>query len=261
MRFLFTVLLSVILFSCKNKTAPTSKTVSGDSLSHPVVSSASESEIQLLIDSIKACKPIKLSISEDHSDVDELIPIGYNDHGTIAFLINENSGGASGLFMGIIPAYEDFKMETKLDMDEEPDSILEKNKAFIYYALRSQGIVLKNDVQIMSADSLQKIYGIKFDIKKTYGPVNPDDPSGKKTLASIEMNWKQGDTPYPSNIINEKYSISYNVYDSYISDCLVVKGAEGEFGFVVVVTEERGFEGYTRKSIEVIHLGVIKSKN
>ncbi len=213
-----------------------------------------------VLDSIRSCKPLKLSLSEDHSDVDELIPLGYNDHGSFAYLVNENSGGSSGLHFGIIPAYEDFKLESRLGMDEETDSILLRNRELITAALHSQGIKLQQQVQQVPADSLQKNYGIRFEVKKTYGPRNPDDPSGKKTLATVEISWRQGDSEYPSFLVNKRFSPAWGVYDLYISDCLLIPGQEGSFGFVVLVTEESGFEGYTRKSIEVEQIGVVKGK-
>jgi len=256
-----TLLLFIVcssLFACKENKAP-AKT----SDKEPVVKSvttSSEKTIQEVLDSIRSVKPMTLTINAEHSDVDELIPLGYNNHGSLAYLINENSGGSSGLQFGILPAYQDFKLEASLGMDDENDSMLIRNKELIYYALRSQGIKLGNTVQKTSADSLQKKYGIKFDLKKTYGAPYVDDPSGKKTLTSIEINWKQGDSMYPSFLYSEKYSPTHGVYDIYISDYLLIPGEEGLFGFAVIVTEGMGFEGYTRKSIEVKDFGVVEGR-
>jgi hypothetical protein len=256
-----TLLLFIVcssLFACKENKDPVKATDK-----EPVVKSVttgSEKTIQEVLDSIRSIKPMTLTINAEHSDVDELIPLGYNNHGSLAYLINENSGGASGLQFGIIPAYQDFKLESQLGMDDENDTMLLRNKELLYYALRSQGVKLGNSVQKTSADSLQKKYGIKFDVKKAYGAPYADDPSGKKTLASIEINWKQGDSMYPSFLYSEKYSPTHGVYDIYISDYLLIPGEEGLFGFVVIVTEGMGFEGYTRKSIEVKQIGVVKGK-
>lgn len=256
-RSVFLLLMTVvILFSCKQGKSP--DTAAGKEPVSRTAPAGLEKSMQLVLDSIRSFKPMKLSINEEHSDVDELIPLGYNEHGSFAYLVNENSGGSSGMHFGILPAYQDFMLEARLGMDDEPDTILTRNRELIYHALRSQGIRLNNAVRKTTADSLQKEYGIRFDIKKTYGASNPDDPSGKKTLATIEISWKQGDTEYPSYLYGQKYAPAHSIYDVYISDCLLIPGQEGISGFVVLVTEGSGFEGYTRKSIELKQIGVVK---
>jgi len=256
-----TLLLFIVcssLFACKENKAP-AKTTDKEPVVK-TVTTGSEKGMQEVLDSIRSFQPMKLAINEEHSDVDELIPLGYNNHGSLAYLINENSGGASGLQFGILPAYQDFKLESQLGMDDENDTMLLRNKELIYYALRSQGIKLGTTVQKTSGDSLQKKYGIKIDVKKTYWASFVDDPSRKKTLTSIEINWKQGDSMYPSFLYSEKYSPTHGIYDIYISDYLLISGEEGLFGFVVVVTEGMGFEGYVRKSIEVKDIGVVEGR-
>lgn len=251
----FLLIVSVFIHSCKEK-----KDAGADNGKQVAVPSkqAPSGNIQGMLDSIRSFKPLQLSFSDAHSDVDALIPLGFNNHGTFAYLVDENSGGASGLKLGILPAYQDFSLESQLGMDEEKDTILLRNKELVYHALRSQGIRLVNAVQKSSADSLKKLYDIQFEIKKTWGAPNPDDPSGKKTLASVEINWKQGESLYPSFLYSEKHAVSHSIYDTYISDYILVPGEEGIFGFVVIVTESLGFEGYTRKSIEVKDIGVVK---
>jgi hypothetical protein len=255
--FLFTTVL--IIAACKEKKAGINNVSDEDSPGNVIAGNVAD--MTSLVDSIRRFKPMKLSITTDHSDVDELIPLGYNNHGTFAYLVSENSGGASGLHLGILPAYEDFNLQSRLDSDEENDTILVQNKALIYQALRSQDIRLQNSVSTISADSLQKMYGIMFEVQKTYGPGDPDYDPNKKLLSSVQVRYRQGETDYPSEISHKAFTMSNAVYDVYISDHLVITGEEGLFGFVVLVTEGRGFEGLTRKAIELVSLGVIKGRD
>lgn len=251
----FLLIVSVFIHSCKEK----KDSGAGNGKQEAVSSKqASSGNIQGMLDSIRSFKPLQLSFSDEHSDVDALIPLGYNRHGSLAYLIDENSGGSSGLHLGILPAYQDFSLESQLGMDEEKDTILLRNKELVYQALQSQGIQLGKPVEKLTVEELKKKYAVTFEVKKTYGAPNPDDPSGKKTLASVEINWRQGDSDYPSMVTNERFNSSYSIYDVYISDCLVIPGEEGVFGFVVLVTESLGFEGYTRKSIKLEQIGVVK---
>jgi hypothetical protein len=255
--FLYLLLIvSLTLYSCKGKKESASNTGKQE----PVASKQTNSTAtnKEMLDSILSFKPVKLSINEEHSDVDGLIPLGYNNHGSFAYLVDENSGASSALHFGILPAYQDFSLESQLGMDEEKDTILLRHQELVCNALQSQGVRLKNEIQKISKDSLQKLYGIRFEIKKTYGAPDPDDPSGKKMLASVEINWRQDDSEYPSMITNERYQAYDSVHDVYISDCFIFPGEEGLFCFVVLVTESRGFEGYIRKSIEVKQIGVVK---
>ncbi|MEO7983369.1 MAG: hypothetical protein ABI688_04730, partial [Bacteroidota bacterium] len=114
MKNVATILLitSVFLFSCKQE-----KKAGESNTDQPAIktidSNRSDKNMQAVLDSIKGYKPIKLSINEEHSDVDELIPLGYNNHGSFAYLINENSGGSSGMHFGVLPAYEDFSLASR----------------------------------------------------------------------------------------------------------------------------------------------------
>lgn len=258
-KYFFLISTLLLIIACKEKAGINS--ISNEDSSGSNVITGNIADITSLVDTIRSFKPMKLSFTADHSDVDELIPLGYNNHGTFAYLVSENSGGASGLHLGILPAYVDFNLQSRLGMDEENDTILIRNKALIYHALRSQNIRLLNSVSTISADSLQKKYDIRFDVQKTYGSADPDYDPKKKLVSSIQIRYSQGVTDYPSEITHKSFTTSDAVYDVYISDHLVISGEEGLFGFVVLVTEGRGFEGYTRKSIELVSLGVIKGRD
>jgi hypothetical protein len=60
--------------------------------------------------------------------------------------------------------------------------------------------------------------------------------------------------------VNKKPHPYESIYDIYISDCIVIPHRDGDMGYLVVVTESRGFEGYIRKSIEVVPIGVLETK-
>lgn len=249
MRYLTTAVLFVTILSCNQKTAD-NKTTS------PAVKPSS-SEIDKVMDSLLSFKPFPLTIQTEKSDVDEFIPIGYNEEGSIAYFISENTGGSSAVRFDIVPSFGFFTMQSSFDQDMWLDSILPNNKEFIYHSLKTAKIKLDNKLKKISFDSLKARYKYVFEIKKTMGPPDPEWDNGKKTLASISMSYHAADNNYPVWIMNKSYVSTDNVYDIYISDCFTVRGRDGEYGYMVIVTERLGFEGYTRKTIQLESLGLM----
>lgn len=253
-RFIILLPFLIALASCKQAK---NSTLEKEKMSEQSLDTSPDKKIQEVIDSILSFKPMKLNISEERSDVDALIPLGHNNHGSFAFIKDENSGASSAVNFYILPAYQDFKLESQFEVDEPIDSVIPKNKEFIYYALKKAGIQLGNTIDKISQDSLEKKYKVRFDVKKTYGAANTDYGSNQKTLSSVLINCYHGISEFPFQIVNENFPVSHGVYDVSISDYLVIPGEEGVFGFVVLVTESIGFEGYRRKSFEVIQVGAV----
>ena len=106
MKAIIAFVLSISLLSCKLSKKPESK--------EPAVkSNVGNSELRKTIDSLAHFKPLSLTIdSAVRSDVDELIPVGYNDNGSFAYFINENSGGASQVAFHISPVYQLFSVHS-----------------------------------------------------------------------------------------------------------------------------------------------------
>ena len=257
MRFacLFTLVMLTLL-SCQDKTSG-AKNGSGERSDSISVSNSDDSKkMRDLIDSIRQFKPIKLSFNADQSDVDELIPVGVSPEASFAFILNRNGGGASTVHFEIASSNDPFSMQADFDMENELDTILIQNKELFFYALKSSGVRLQNSVRVISMDSLKQ-YVLKFDITRYWGYPNKDDPSGKKILNSISIKYHKGDQ-VPISLIEKSFSPDEGVYDVYISDCIAIQGKEGVYGFAVKVTESAGFEGYTRKAVEIVPVGLIE---
>lgn len=253
-RVLLTALLLLFIASCKQETKSTPEPGKKVEQSQEPVS---DKKIQALIDTLLTFQPMKLNIIKERSDVDGLIPIGHNDHGSFAFIKEQDSGGAYDVIFQVLPAYEEFKLESMIGSDEGLDSILPRNKELIYYALKKANIKLDNSISKISEDSLKQKYKVRFEVKKTYGAPNTEYGSNQKTLSSVLINCFHGNTEYPWEIINDHYTSSHGVYDVWISDYLVLPTEEGVAGFIVLVTESIGFEGYRRKSFDVMQIGMV----
>jgi hypothetical protein len=251
MRLLLGISAFVFLLSCNQ-----SKTE--DSEKKPDLIAGKNPSIDSVIDSINNFKALPLTIKDEHSDVDELIPVGYNDQGSLAYFINENTGASNSVRFDIVSPYDDFTSRSIFSRDEGIDSTLLKNKRLFYELLVTGGIKLHNNIQKLSIDSLKRIYGIIFDTRKTFGGPVPDYTS-VKTLATVSIKYHQDDHPEMS-VINKKYSPSDGIYDQYVSDILVVPSGKERYGFMVIVLESLGFEGYTRKTIEVSPMGALENK-
>lgn len=242
------------LLACNNKPTSNKQPVKKDP-SDPAAT-VSGSGFNALIDSMRDFKPAVLSIPEERSDLDNIIPVGYNDHGSFAYFHEKDMGGAVDYEFHIQPTYDKFEVMLSLDMEEQGDSVLDYNKELIGQALRSAQVKLNNSIQRITVAELEKKYKIRFSSNKTWGPPNADYGSDKKTLSSVNISYKRGDDGYSTYIINENYPSSWGVWDCYVSDIILVPTKElGIFGFVVLVTESIGFEGYTRKEIKLVSLG------
>lgn len=250
------LLLSILILAASCKQAKNS-TLEKEKMSEESLDTSPDKKMQEIMDSILAFKSMKLNITEERSDVDRLIPVGHNNHGTFAFIKEEDSGGGYAVVFQVLPAYQEFKMEATFGADESLDTILPQNKELLYYALKKAGIKLQNSIDTISKDSLEKKYKVRFEVKKTYGAPNTEYGSNQKTLSSVLINCYHGDSPYPFELANDKFTANQGIYDVGISDYLVLPGDEGVFGFVVLVTESIGFEGYRRKSFDVIQIGAV----
>ncbi len=240
-----------IVIACNNNS--TSK--DQQAKKNPTFHSETSKGFDALIDSLRDLKPATLSIPEERSDLDNIIPIGYNDHGSFAYFLEEDMGGAVGYKFHIQPTYDVFSVELSLDMEMQGDSVLDINKYLIGHALRTADIKLNNTIQRISVAELEKKYKIRITTNKIFGPPNTDYDEKRKTLTSVNISHDRGDG-YPTNMINENYPSTWVVWDCYVSDIILVPTKElGMFGFAVIVTESLGFEGYTRKSIELVRLG------
>lgn len=255
-KLLVVVLISLIIHSCKQSQSPDKKNT--DQTGNNNAGKDSEA-MSKAIDSITHYKSLRLTIDSVLSDVDELIPVGYNDNGSFAYFINENNGGASQVDFHISPVYEVFSVHSSFDMDLDLDSVISSHSAFIYHSLLAGRIRLTNQFGKLSLDSLGKAYGHKFDNKKNFGPADPDDGSGRRLLSSVLITYRRYDEN-TVEVINRKLPATSSIYDIYISDCISIPNRDGDLGFLVVVTESRGFEGHTRKSIEVVPIGVLETK-
>lgn len=253
MKLFVAVLLSLTLLSCKQSSKIEDKDPKETN------SNSASTDHSKIIDSLVRFKPMPLAIDLANSDVDELIPVGYNDNGSFAYFINENNGGASQVDFHINSVYEVFSVHSSFDMDLDLDSVLSSHSAFIYHSLLDGRVRLTNQLRKLSTDSMGIQYGFKFDNKKSFGPADPDDGSGRKLLSSVLITYRR----YEENtveVVNKKLPATVSIYDMYVSDCIAVPGRDGDLGFLVVVTESRGFEGHTRKSIEVVPIGVLETK-
>src|SRR5688500_13975520 len=248
MKFLSAIVL-VIIISCNQKTANKQVTPPG--------TIATSSEIDKVMDTLLGFKPYPLTIKTDRSDVDEFIPIGNNEEGSLAYFVNENTGGSSAVRFEVGPSFGYFSLRSSFDMDLGLDSVLAYNKEFVHQSLRTAKIKLGTNIKKISFDSLKAWYKYVFNIKKTMGPADPEWDGSKKTIANIAINYHPVDNNYPVWIMNKSFVPTDGVYDIYVSDCFTVKGRDGEYGYLVIVTEGLGFEGYTRKRIELESLGLI----
>lgn len=218
--------------------------------------------IQKTIDSILKIKPLKLTLNnnDNRGDVDELILIGHNSEGSISFLKWENTGSYSPLHLYVLPSYSTSSMHIELadllELDEGMplDSILYRRKELVYYALSNFNIKLQNSIRKISMADLEKLYKGSFQIRKGYkNPCNGMSNERRESLSFIEII-----APSGKLVINKKYSDEC-IWEVYISDCLLLPGNESEmYVFVTLVTESPGFEGYARKEIELIPLGLLK---
>jgi hypothetical protein len=172
----------------------------------------------------------------------------------LAYFVNQNRGGSSGVGFVIGPRFGEFTTETQFDMDFELDSILPNHKQLVYYMLKAGKIKLDNHFRKITVDSLKSKYKFIFEEKKTMGPPDPEWNGEKKTLASYTLSYRRGDYD-PSILVSEHYISKDNYYDMYISDGLIIPGQYGDYGYLVVVTESLGFEGVIRKTFEIVALG------
>lgn len=249
------LVVSVILFSLVSCRESNKK----DNNDPNEESNTAGTELSKTIDSISRFKPLQLAIDSVRSDMDQLIPLGYNETGSFAYFIDENHGGGSLVSFHITPVYQVFSVNSRFEMDMDLDTVLSSQSGFIYHSLSAGNIRLTNQFRKLSLDSLGISYGHKFDYRKTYGPADPDDASGKKLLTSALITYRR----YEENtveVVNKQLPAYTSIYDIYISDCLVVPNRDGDLGFLVVVTESRGFEGYVRKAVEVVPIGVLETK-
>lgn len=252
MKLLIAAAISISLLSCKLSKKQEQK-------SPGQTSSKNAGGMDETIDSLARFKPMRFTIDSVRSDMDELIPVGYNDNGSFAYFINENHGGGSLVAFHINSVYQVFSVKSRFDMDLDLDSVLYSHSGFIYHSLIAGNIRLTNQFNKLSMDSLGIAYGFKFDNKKTFGPADSDDASGRKLLTSVLISYRRYDEN-TVEVVNKKLHSFESVYDMYISDCIVIPNRDGDMGYLVVVTEARGFEGYVRKSIEVVPIGVLETK-
>jgi hypothetical protein len=242
--------IATVIFLCSCQSKVSDKTVVVDPDNSP-------GQIAMTMDSILKARPMVLSIKAGDADVDEFIPIGYNEEGSIAYFIIEFRGGSHQVLFNIGPGFGSLTVNNNFEMDFQIDTILQLYRNLIYYNMQSAHIKVADKFQKLSLDSFQLKYKYKFEINKTMSKPGSQAGMDEKTLATVAMKFDEGNG-YMNTLIDKRYEPSDEVYDMYISDCFVIPGKEHEYGFVVVVTEMAGFEGTPRKTIELFGLGSLK---
>jgi hypothetical protein len=238
----------ILLYSCQSKVSDKSVVVNPES--YP-------GQVAATIDSILKAKPLALSFKPEDADVDEFIPIGYNEEGSIAYFIVEYMGGSNDVLFKIGPGFGFLTVDASFGMDFQIDSILKVHRDMIYYSLQSAHIKVTDKFQKLPPDSFQLKYKYKFEVSKTMSKAGSRIGIDENTLASVAIKFDEGNG-WMNTVVDKKYQSSDMIYDMYISDCLVIPGKESEYGFLVVVTESAGNEGTPRKTIEIFGLGSLK---
>jgi hypothetical protein len=238
----------IFLCSCQSKVSDKSFVVTPDN---------NADHVAMTIDSISKIKPILLSFKTEEADVDEFVPIGYNEEGSIAYFLVENMGGGSDVQFNIGPGFGQLTVNDKFEMDFQIDSILKVHRNMIYYSMQSAHIKVADKFQMLPIDSFQLKYKYKFEVNKTMSKPGGQEGIDQKTLASVSIKFDEGNG-YMNTLIDKSFQPSDMIYDMNISDCFVIPGKDNEYGFVVVVTENAGYEGTPRKTIEIFGLGSLK---
>jgi hypothetical protein len=243
-------LIATVLFLCSCQSKVSDKSVVLDPDNIP-------GQVAKTMDSILKARPMVLSIKAGDADVDEFIPIGYNEEGSIAYFIVEVRGGSSAVHFEIGPGFGFLTANANFEMDFQMDTILKLYRNMIYYTMQSAHIKVADKFQRLPLDSFQLKYKYKFEVSKTMSKPGSQKGIDEKTLASVAMKFDEGNG-WMNTLIDKNYQPSDMIYDMYISDCFVIPGKENEYGFVVVVTESAGNEGTPRKTIEIFGLGSLK---
>jgi hypothetical protein len=238
----------IILCSCQSKVSD--KSVVADPVNTP-------DHVAMTIDSISKTRHMQLSFNTGDADVDEFVPIGYNEEGSIAYFIIENMGGGSDVLFKIGPGFGLLTVDAQFEMDFQVDTILKVYHNMIYYSMQSAHIKVADQFQKLPLDSFKLKYKYKFEITKTMSKPGTQEGIDEKTLASVAIKFDEGNG-WMNTLIDKRFQPSDMIYDMYISDCFVIPGKENEYGFVVVLTESAGFEGTPRKTIEIFGLGSLK---
>jgi hypothetical protein len=246
----FSALIATVIFlcSCQSKVSDKSVAVDPGNTASPVAAT---------IDSISKAGPMVLSFKAGDADVDEFIPVGYNEEGSMAYFLIENRGGGINVHFYIGPGFGLLTVQNIFEMDFQIDTILKVHRNMIYYTMQSAYIKVADKFQKLPLDSFQLKYKYKFEVSKTMSKPGSQEGIDEQTLASVVMQFDEGNG-YMNTLIDKRYQPSDMIYDMNITDCFVIPGKENEYGFVVVITERAGYEGTPRKTIEIFGLGSLK---